>query len=249
MEGLPEPDLSIHATGLGEDGRGLEGRRKNQVALLHRYGLLPTSNVLEIGCGVGWLAYDLADELDADAGSYTGFDVSPAAIGWLNDNLAPRLPNFRFDLIDARNPRYRPDDGVRADQVSFPYADRRFDLVCAFGVFMHIERTGVARYLKEIARVLEIGHVGLLSFMAVTELDEAPRNGNRAYVPVGPGVYTSRPDRDGWSLAYDDVLIRDMIDGAGLYVVTCEEGAWHGRRQSGGGAIPGADLYVVSPRP
>src|SRR5262249_50689145 len=126
VEGLPEPDLSIHAIGLGEDANALEGRRRNQVALLHRYGLAPTSHVLEIGCGVGWLAYDLAAELDPDAGSYTGFDVSAAAIGWLNENLAPRLPNFRFDLVDARNPRYRPNDGVRAEEVSFPYADRAF---------------------------------------------------------------------------------------------------------------------------
>jgi hypothetical protein len=33
LEGLPEPDLSIHEIGLGADARGLEGRRKNQVAL------------------------------------------------------------------------------------------------------------------------------------------------------------------------------------------------------------------------
>ena len=64
VEGLPEPDLSIHAIGLGRDARGLDGRRQNQVALLHRYGLAPRSRVLEIGCGVGWLAYDLAAELD-----------------------------------------------------------------------------------------------------------------------------------------------------------------------------------------
>ena len=248
MHGLPEPDLSIHAIGLGEDAGALEGRRRNQIALLHRYGLGPSSNVLEIGCGVGWLAYDLAAEL-GQSGSYTGFDVSPAAIGWLNENLAPRLPNYRFDLVDARNPRYRPTDGVRADQVSFPYGDRQFDLVCAFGVFMHIERTGVARYLQEIARVLEVGHVGLLSFMAVTDRDPAPRNGSRAYVPVEPGVYTSRPDKDGWSLAYDDALIREMIGDAPLNVVACEEGAWHGRRKPGGDAVPGADLYVVSPAP
>jgi SAM-dependent methyltransferase len=249
VEGLPEPDLSIHAIGLGDDAHALDGRRKNQVALLRRYGLAPTSNVLEIGCGVGWLAYDLAAELDADRGSYTGFDVSPAAIGWLNENLAPRLPNFRFDLVDARNARYRPGDGVRAEDVTFPYADRRFDLVCAFGVFMHIERRGVARYLQEIARVLEIGHAALLSFMAVTPRDEAPRNGSRAYVPVEPGVYTSRPDRTDWSLAYDDRMIREMIEDAHLYVITCEEGAWHGRRQPGGDAVPGADLYVVAPTP
>ena len=189
VEGLPEPDLSIHAIGLGKDAPGLDGRRKNQVALLERYGLTPRSRVLEIGCGVGWLAYDLAGILEDD-GCYTGFDVSPAAIGWLNENLAPRLPNFRFDLVDARNPRYRPDAGPPADQVSFPYADREFDLVCAYGVFMHIERNGIARYLREIARVLEPGRPGLLSFMAMTPLDVDPRNGDRSYVGVEPGVYS-----------------------------------------------------------
>ncbi len=202
--------------------------------------------MLEIGCGVGWLAYDLADRLDP-AGSYAGFDVSAAAIGWLNEHLAPRLTNFRFDLVDARNPRYRPDDGMSAEQVCFPYADRQFDLVCAFGVFMHVERNGIERYLVEIGRVLEVGRPALCSFMALTSRDEAPRNGRRAYVQVEPGVYTSRPERVGWSLAYDDTLIRAMIDDAGLALVTCEEGAWHGRRPSGGDAVPGADLYVVSP--
>jgi SAM-dependent methyltransferase len=247
VQGLPEPDLSIHAIGLGADARGLEGRRKNQIALLHRYGLVPGSRVLEIGCGVGWLAYDLAAQLD-ETGSYAGFDVSAAAIGWLNENLAPRLANFRFDLVDARNPRYRPHDGVLPEQVSFPYADREFDLLCAFGVFMHVERNGIERYLQEIARVLEVGSPGLLSFMAVTPRDASPRNGSRAYVEVEPGVFTSRPDREGWSLAYDDAMICAMIERAGLALVACEEGAWHGRRQSAGDAVPGADLYVVSPR-
>jgi len=249
LEGLPEPDLSIHAIGLGRDARGLDGRRRNQIALLERYGLAPTSHVLEIGCGVGWLAYDLAGRLDE--GSYAGFDVSPAAIAWLADNLAPRLPHFRFDLVDARNPRYRPDDGVPPEQVTFPYADDAFDLVCAYGVFMHVDRHGIARYLEEIRRVLRPGCPALLSFMSVTPLDEAPRNGPRAYVEVEPGVYTSRPDREGWSLAYDDALIRDMIDAAGLALRVREEGAWHGRRHGGEGApgaIPGADLYVVTPR-
>ena len=97
--------------------------------------------------------------------------------------------------------------------------------------------------------MLEVGHVALLSFMAVTDRDVAPRNGSRAYVPVEPGVYTSRPDKDGWSLAYDDALIREMIGDARLSVVACEEGAWHGRRKPGADAVPGADLYVVSPAP
>jgi SAM-dependent methyltransferase len=247
VEGLPEPDMSIHAIGLGRNEQGLAGRRRNQLALLQRYGLRPSSRLLEIGCGMGWLAYDLAGVLDSD-GSYVGFDVSPEAIGWLNENLAPRLANFRFDLVDAQNPRYRPKGARTADSVSFPYSDRQFDLVCAYGVFMHVERAGIERYLREIARVLEPGCPALVNFMSVLPGDDQPRNGRRAYVAVEPGVYTNRPDRVGWSLAYDDALIRTMIAEAGLTLVACEVGAWHGApRAAGSEAVPGADLYVVTP--
>jgi SAM-dependent methyltransferase len=246
VEGLPEPDMSVHAIGLGRNTQGLEGRRKNQLALLERYGLAPSSRLLEIGCGIGWLAYDLAARLD-DSGSYVGLDVSPEAIGWLNEHLAPRLANFRFDLVDVLNPRYRPRAPHKADEIVFPYADGQFDLLCAFGVFMHVEKDGIEHYLREIARVLEPGRPALLSFMAVMPSDEQPRNGRRAYVSIEPGVYTNRPDREGWSLAFDDALIRTMIADAGLALVACEEGAWHGRRGAGREVVPGADLYVVSP--
>ena len=246
---LPEPDLSVHAIGLGRNEQGLAGRRRNQIALLERYGLRPASHLLEIGCGIGWLAYDLATRLD-ETGSYVGFDVSPEAIGWLRENLAPRLANFRFDLVDVQNPRYRPKSSRRAVDLPFPYADGQFDLACAFGVFMHVERDGIEHYLHELARVLQPGCPALVNFMAVTPADVEPRNGERVYVSVAPGVYTNRPDREGWSMAYDDALIRTMIAEAGLAVVAFEEGAWHGRRRDAGSeVVPGADLYVVSPEP
>lgn len=244
---LPTPDDVDHPIGLGRKPEGLEGRRRNQVALLERYGLEPHSRVLEVGCGVGWLAYDLATRL-GPVGSYAGFDVSPEAVDWLNANLAPRLPNFRFDLLDVANPRYRPKGRQTASEVRFPYADDAFDLVCAYGVFMHIAQPGIENYLREIARTLEAGRPALINFMAITELDRNPRNGKREYVESSPGVYTNRPDREGWSLAFDDTLVRSMIDAAGLSIIAAEEGGWHGRRTPAEGAVPGADLYVVTPR-
>ena len=48
-----QADMSVHAIGLGRNEQGLDGRRKNQLALLDRYGLQPTSRLLEIGCGIG----------------------------------------------------------------------------------------------------------------------------------------------------------------------------------------------------
>ena len=183
LDGLPQPDSSIHPTGVGKGEHALEQRRANQVALLRHWGLLPSSRLLEIGCGVGWLAYDLAFVLD-DTGSYAGFDVGPEAIGWLNEHLAPRLPNFRFDAVDVHNPKYRPEGGGRPETFRFPYADDEFDFVCAFGLFMHMPLPGVDNYLRETARVLRPGSRALLNFMAITEADTDPRNAHRPYVRV-----------------------------------------------------------------
>ena len=246
LDGLPQPDSSIHPTGVGKGEHALEQRRANQVALLRHWGLLPSSRLLEIGCGVGWLAYDLAFVLD-ETGSYAGFDVGAEAIGWLNENLAPRLANFRFDAVDVHNPKYRPKGGGSPETFRFPYADDEFDFVCAFGLFMHMPLPGVDNYLRETARVLRTGSRALLNFMAITPADTDPRNAHRPYVPVSEGVYTNRPDRVDWSLAYDDALIREHFAAAGLELLAFDEGSWHGRRRKAGGVpVPGADLYVVA---
>ena len=67
---LPRPDPTLHPVGGPSTGRG-----PNQLSLLRHWGLRPSARVLEIGCGVGRLAYELASYLDG--GSYTGFDISP----------------------------------------------------------------------------------------------------------------------------------------------------------------------------
>ena len=84
------------------------------------------------------------------------------------DRVAQREPRAAPSQLPLR-PRRRTQPAVpprrrRAapSQVSFPYADREFDLVCAFGVFMHVERNGIERYLEEIGRVLEVGCPALL---------------------------------------------------------------------------------------
>jgi SAM-dependent methyltransferase len=251
IEDLPTPQEDLHNFRPGALGSGL-GRRQNQIAMLERYGLRSSSQVLEIGCGVGWLAYGLASRLTA-AGGYAGLEISELVINWLNDNYASRLPNFRFDLLDVKNARYRPKGSHKPERVRFPYEDDQFDIACAFNVFVYMTERGITNYLREIARVLRPGGVGLMTFKAVIDGDLGPREGRRAYVRVREGVYTKRPEHDGWAMAYDDTLIRSMIDRAGLDTSTFEVGAWHvpaavpGSAHASDNPQQGADLYVVTP--
>src|SRR5262249_7881139 len=105
---LPRPDTSLHDT--GPDTVDL-GRARRQRHLLEHWGFTSHSHLLEIGCGVGRLAYELSGYL-ADDGRYVGFDVKEKAVEWLNTRYAPHLPNFQFDHFDVANVRYRPGTGA-----------------------------------------------------------------------------------------------------------------------------------------
>lgn len=238
---LPPPDLSVFWTGPPQvdDTRG-----PYQLAVLDDLGLTDASRVLEIGCGVGRLAYLLAPRLRS--GSYAGFDVSDEAIGWLHEHYAPVLANFRFDLVDARNPRFRPDQGSAADEITFPYATSAFDLAACFAVFMHLTLPEVRRYLRELGRVLEPGGRAAIEMMTIDDLDESPTFGT-PYVEIDDGVYTRRPDRDGVAMAYHDDLFRGAVHDAGLTIDERFVGGWHHRRDLPSARFaPGADLYLLT---
>ena len=242
-EGLPPPDPSLHPVGGPSAERGA-----NQLRLLRHWGLRPSARVLEIGCGVGRLAYELAAFLDG--GSYRGFDISPKAIGWLNEHYAPRLPAFRFDLVDARNVRYRPDHGAEAAEIRFPYGDRQFDVACAFAVFMHMQLPEIRNYCAEIARVLVPDGFAAVTFRAVTPGEVLPRTRDRDWVPVDAGTWSIFPETPGRALAYDDALVRSTLAEAGLAVAGTVAGRWH-NRPAADPAEPtlGADVYIVRPAP
>jgi len=220
---LPLPDPSLHNVGNDETG-GTRGR--DQLRLLEHYGLTPSSDLLEIGCGLGRLAYECASYLDDDA-TYTGFDIAPVAIEWLEANYAPRLPGFRFDLLDVYNERYRPNLSTGPEQVRFPYDDASFDVVCAFEVFMHVALDGVRNYLQELTRVLRPGGTAVVSFMAIYPEEEEPRYGGRPFVRVAEGVYTRFPNRRSTSMGFDVDLIRRVIAETGLEEVDALKGRWH----------------------
>jgi SAM-dependent methyltransferase len=219
---LPLPDPGLHDVGDDDEGR----RGPKQLALLEHFGLTPAADVLEVGCGLGRLAYELASYLD-DTATYAGFDIAPAAIAWLEAEYAPRLPGFRFDLLDVQNTRYRPNGAAAPEAVRFPYDDDTFDVACAFEVFMHLPLDGVTNYLDEIARVLRPGGLAVVTFMAIYPDETEPRHAGRPFVSVGDGVHTRFPERSGMSMGYDVGLVRRLLAGAGLDEVGAVKGRWH----------------------
>ena len=246
---LPAPDPRVHAVGMNHSPAVGTG----QLNLLEFYGLQPESDLLEIGCGIGRLAYALGPWLDR--GTYAGFDISRSAIRWLNRNYAPLLPNFRFDLVDARNARYRARGwrrflrpGRPADQLRFPYDDEWFDFACSFSVFTHMRLPDIRHYLTELARVLRPGGLGLMTYYAITDLDaSATLKGFGPFVALGDGAYTATPDLPEQAIGFDHELFLSTVADAGLTAVEAVEGRWHGRNPVVAGPGFDQDFVVLSP--
>ena len=82
--------------------------------LLRVYGeIARDSAVLEIGCGLGRIAFPLRFILSSE-GSYDGFEICQNKITFLQQNFQPLYPNFRFVWANVHNTYYNPSGQIKA---------------------------------------------------------------------------------------------------------------------------------------
>lgn len=99
--------------------------------LVAHYGLTGDSAVLDVGCGKGFLLYELKTLLPAL--TVRGLDLSPYALAHAKEEVRPFL-----DAGDAQR---------------LPYADRSFDLVLSITTLHNLPVYSLAAALREIERV------------------------------------------------------------------------------------------------
>lgn len=111
-----------------------------RAAIRRALALWPAARVLDIGCGPGFLANEMAEDV-GPGGSVDGIDVSESmiAIARRRQPAAGSAP-LRLQLGEAR---------------ALPFADARFEVVVSTQVFEYIE--DVAAAVAEARRVLRLG--------------------------------------------------------------------------------------------
>jgi len=124
--------------------------------------LKPTDRVLDVGCGCGRMAVPLTAYLTT--GSYEGFDIVPELIDWCKQNITPRFPNFKFQMMDLYSSAYNRTAKKKASELKFPYPDASFDLTFLTSVFTHMLPDDMGGYTREIARTLKPGGRAVITF-------------------------------------------------------------------------------------
>jgi SAM-dependent methyltransferase len=228
-----EPWSFAHNVGDGDFvavGAQLVGNLKDHA------GLVPADHVLDIGCGNGRVAEQLAAVLKGH-GAYVGFDISRSAIRACRRRFAGR--NMGFEHIDVWNGEYNASGRVAEIDTVFPADDDSIDLAFATSVFTHMRMPGVRRYLAESARVLKPG--GRLAFTAFALEPARAASAMFDFKPFdeNSAVIDQRyPER---AIAHRREVLEAALAEAGFIIAGAFHGAWAPPATYQGGQ----DLFVA----
>jgi ubiquinone/menaquinone biosynthesis C-methylase UbiE len=128
----------------------MPGRWK-QVAelLIKNYNLTNNSSVLDVGCGKGFLLYEM--KLLLPNLKISGFDISKHGI----EHAKEEIKKYLF---------------IHRAQKPYPFKNKEFDLVISLGCLHNLKVFELEIALKEIERVGKQGYIMLESYRSEKEL-------------------------------------------------------------------------------
>lgn len=230
---LPLPPKSIYEQIGAEDDAGFLRAGEEFFGLFRDLcDLGPDEDVLDVGCGVGRMAFPLTRHLSGK-GSYEGFDIFRDAVEWCQREVTPRFPNFRFQHADIVSVRYNPTGSVKGSEFRFPYDDASFDFAFLTSVFTHLLPDDLHRYMDELARVLRPGGRCLITYFLLNGESKqliAEKPQGFSLIPQDDVFWVHSWDVPEWAVAYEEDHIRARHAAAGLPVrEPVHFGAWCGR--------------------
>gem|GEM_PF-1003923 len=241
---LPTPPQAMleHVAGEGANPTAYRAVGMFLVLDLLQLGLLadPGLDIVDVGCGCGRLATQLAPYLKDDA-TYVGFDTWAAGVSWATETITSRYP--RFDFRRLVRPGARKGEGYVGEHAyPLPVPDASCDLVVASSLLTHLTFAAAAGYLAEFRRVLRPTGRAYVTFFLLDAEAERLLGGLKLRRDEH-GAYFKHP-------AFFDSYFRDeavgrMVEDAGLKPVLRRLGHWRGERYSRRRPIGAQDLLLL----
>jgi len=123
------------------------------LSILRKSGLKPQSKILDVGCGLGRIAFSLLEYLNDD-GEYYGIDMGKEAIEYCTKNY--QRPNFHFILNNNTN---------------IPITNKKFDFITFFSVFTHLYPNEIIEFLKQCKELLEKNGVIISDMLVLNQIE------------------------------------------------------------------------------
>lgn len=166
-------------------------------------------DILDVGCG-GRFTQTIVNR-GVPIRSYTGVDIEPKLIGWLQENV--RDPRFRFALWEVRNDMYRKRAKPLTRDSRLP-VEGTFDLICLFSVFTHMgpdDADAMLHVLRPHARA-----DGRLLFTAFLDDEVGTFRDKDPETPLRKAVYAEPHlrgiiERNGWRVLKSIPKRREMF--------------------------------------
>ena len=198
------------------------------VRLRREAGLGPSSRVLDIGCGLGRVAYPLARELGPD-GSYDGFDTNKEYIEWCENGLGLDPQRVRFHWFDIYNSVYNPAGTIDGENLVFPWPDGAFTLTVATSLFTHLSAKGTVNYVREMARTLERGGLAFASFFVLDHESREVIAQRETYPHFTTEIEHGRvadPNSPDVAIAFDAEWLHQLFLSSGFAIEAYRPGKW-----------------------
>ncbi len=198
---------------------------------VNKGGLKPADNVLDVGCGIGRMAYGLVDYL-LPSSKYEGFDIVPELIEWTTAEITSRYQNFCFSHAPIYNSWYNPKGHLTPSQFIFPYPDQDFAFIFLTSVFTHMPGGDIRHYMDEIRRNLRLGGRAVITcFLLNDENRPLIKDGKsklNLVFPSGDGMIAD-PDNPDYAIGFDEARFIGWLTERGMSVTETLYGSWCGR--------------------
>jgi ubiquinone/menaquinone biosynthesis C-methylase UbiE len=218
-------------------------RARGEIAayLALRAPIAPGHTVLDVGCGTGVLIPDVLRALGPN-GRYVGFDVHPPSIHW-GERQYGSDPRVRLSVAEIYTPYYSPHYKLEALDYRFPVPDASVDRIVAKSVFTHLLEPEAAHYLWEIARVLAPDGLAVVSAFLLGIADRRQLTAPAlAFDHEAGRARVVRQESPTAAVAYECTVFTELVERAGLRVVSRDLGWWFG-----GASSPNyQDLLVIA---